>query len=94
MSIETTVGTHEFILTLARVTEMTDELAGKLLAVGCDDASLCSEGPLVLLYFSREAESLGDAIGSGIKDVARAGYTISRVDVEREPDRGDAQPDG
>ncbi len=82
MSLGTTVGTHEFILTLAGVTEMTDELAGKLLAVGCDDASLCSEGPLVFLYFSREAESLGDAIGSAVKDVARAGFAVARVDVE------------
>jgi hypothetical protein len=82
MSIGTTVGTHDFIRTLAGVTEMTDELAGKLLAVGCDDASLCGEGPLVFLCFSREAESLGDAIGSAVKDVARAGLAVARVDVK------------
>jgi hypothetical protein len=81
MSIDTTVGTHEFTMTLAGVTEMTDELIGKLLEVGCDDASLWSEGLVVYLHFHREAESLGDAVGSALKDVARAGVNVARVEI-------------
>ena len=30
---------------------------------------------------NREAESLGDAIGSAVKDLARAGFAVTRVDV-------------
>jgi hypothetical protein len=82
MSIETTLATYHFTLTLAGVVEMTDELQGKLLQVGCDDASLWSEGQTVFLSFDREAESLGDAIGSAVNDVARAGFSVARVEVE------------
>ena len=49
--------------------------------VGCDDALLSSRGGKVYLRFDREAESLGDAIGSAVKDVERAGLTVARVDI-------------
>ena len=57
-------------------------LADALYEAGCDDASPHSEGPTVYLDFHREAESLGDAIGSAVKDVARAGFSVARVEVE------------
>jgi hypothetical protein len=82
MSIETKLKTHHFTLILSRVSDLTDELQGELLRAGCDDASLWSEGETVCLDFSREAESLGDAIGSAVKDVERAGFAVARVDVE------------
>jgi hypothetical protein len=53
-----------------------------LIEAGCDDASLWSEGETVCLEFSRAAQSLGDAIGSAVKDVMRAGLTVARVEVE------------
>ena len=90
MSIETTLATYHFTLTLAGVTKMTDELQGKLLEVGCDDASLWSEGETVLLSFDREAESLGDALGSAVKDVAHAGFSVSRVDIDAPEGQGGA----
>jgi hypothetical protein len=74
--------THHFTLTLSGVSGLTDELQGNLLKAGCDDASLWSEGETVHLDFSRKSESLGDAIGSAVKDVGRAGYAIARVDVD------------
>jgi hypothetical protein len=82
MAIDTTLSTHHFTIMLRGVSAITDELQGKLLDAGCDDASLWSEGETVLLDFSREAESLGDALGSAVKDVARAGFQVARVDVE------------
>jgi hypothetical protein len=33
------------------------------------------------LSFDREAGSLGDAVGSAIRDVERAGFAVARVDV-------------
>ncbi|MEO6808248.1 MAG: hypothetical protein ABI353_03960, partial [Isosphaeraceae bacterium] len=63
------------------VSDLTDELQGELLKTGCDDASLWSEGETIFLDFSREAESLGDAIGSAIKDVERAGLDVARIEV-------------
>jgi hypothetical protein len=76
------IGTHHFTLTLQGVSEMTDELQGRLLEAGCDDATLWSEGETVFLDFGREAESLGDALGSAVKDVARAGFKVARIEVE------------
>jgi hypothetical protein len=82
MTTKTTLATQDFTLILAGVSELTDELQGKLIEVGCDDASLWSEGKMVCLEFSRAAESLGDAIGSAVKDVMRAGLAVARVEVE------------
>jgi hypothetical protein len=73
---------HDFTCTLAGVTELTVEVADVLYEAGCDDASPHSAGLTVYLTFHREADSLGDAIGSAVKDVERAGYKVSHVAVE------------
>lgn len=68
-----------------RMYDRMDEFCGRLLAVGCDDASLSSEGQTFFLGFDREAASLGKAIGSAIEDVERAGFSVARVEVEDRP---------
>lgn len=79
----TTVATrvYEFTLTLADTDGLTIELADAVYAL-CDDAFIASEGPIVTIAFDREAETLGDAVGSAIKDVSRAGFKVARVEVE------------
>jgi hypothetical protein len=78
----TTTKTYSFSLILAGVTEITVAMADALFEAGCDDASPWSCEGIVSVDFDREAESLGDAIGSAVKDVARAGFSVARVDVE------------
>jgi len=73
---------YRFTLTLAGESEMTDELQGRILSVGCDDACLWSEGGTLYLSFDREAGSLGQAIGSAVEDVERAGSAAARVEVD------------
>jgi hypothetical protein len=73
---------YDFTVTLAGVDELTVELADALYEAGCNDASPHSEGPTVYLDFHREAGSLGDSIGSAVKDVERAGYAVARVEVD------------
>jgi hypothetical protein len=73
---------HDFTCTLSGVTELTVEVAYALYEAGCDDASPHSAGPTVSLTFHREADSLGDAIGSAVKCVERAGYKVSQIVVE------------
>lgn len=73
---------YDFTLALSGVGELTVEVADRLYEAGCDDASPHSAGPTVYLDFHREAESLGDALGSAVKDVERAGYAVARVEVE------------
>lgn len=74
---------YDFTFTLAGAHELTVEVADILFEAGCDDASPHSEGPTIYLDFHREAESLGDALGSAVKDVERAGYRVARVEVEQ-----------
>ena len=81
---------YDFTLTLAGVDELTVEVADALYEAGCDDATPCSEGPTVYLHFHREAESLGDAIGSAIKDVA-PGFSFAHVEADR-PTNGSISP--
>jgi hypothetical protein len=73
--------TYTFTITLARVAELTVEVADALFEAGCDDASPGSSQGVVMLDFSREAESLGDAVGSAIAAVERAGHAVARVEV-------------
>jgi hypothetical protein len=85
MATRTKRATQDFRLILAGVTELTNELQGRLIEAGCDDASIWSEGETVCVEFSRAAQSLGDAIGSAVKDVMRAGLAVARVEVETAP---------
>ena len=73
---------YEFTFILSGVGELTAEVADALFEAGCDDSSPWSEGSAVYLTFHREAESLGDAIGSAVKCVERAGYGVTRVAIE------------
>ena len=74
--------TYSFSLILSGVSELTVQMADALFEIGCDDATPGSCGGIVSVDFDREAESLGDAIGSAVKDVERAGFAVARVDVE------------
>jgi hypothetical protein len=67
---------------LAGISELTPEIADTLHEAGCDDAGVGSCEGILSVDFDREAESLGDAIGSAVKNVEQAGYTIARIIVE------------
>ena len=74
--------TSSFTLTLSGVSAITVEMADALFAAGCDDCTPGSSRGIVTIDFDREAESLGDAVGSAIRDVERAGFKVARVEVE------------
>jgi hypothetical protein len=73
--------TYSFALILAGIDDVTIEV-GDAIYAAINDASLHTDGPAVLLDFDRQAESLGDALGSAINDVERVGFTVSRVEIE------------
>jgi hypothetical protein len=75
---------YEFTMILSGVSELTVEMADALFEAGCDDASPGSRDGIVFIGFDREASSLGDAIGSAVNDVARAGFAVARIEVEAE----------
>ena len=66
--------THEEIL------DATDAFGD----TGCTDASIRGHTDGMELLFERGAESLQTAISSAISDVERAGYRVSKVELERE----------
>ncbi len=51
---------------------------------GCTDASIGGHVEGMELLFVRSARSLQKAIASAIADVESAGYTVLRVEMERE----------
>ncbi len=66
--------THDEIL------DATDALGN----VGCTDASIRGHSDGMELLFERAADSLQAAISLAINDVERAGYRVSKVELERE----------
>ncbi len=51
---------------------------------GCTDASIRGHADGMEMLFERAADSLQAAISSAISDVERAGYQVSKVELERE----------
>jgi hypothetical protein len=66
--------THDEIL------DATDALGD----AGGTDASIRGHADRMELLFERAAGSLQEAISSAISDVERAGYRVSKIEMERE----------
>ena len=66
--------THDEIL------DATDALGN----AGCTDASIRGHVDGMELLFERAADSLQESIASAISDVERAGYRVSKIEMERE----------
>lgn len=73
------VGTFSFTVTLAVPREITTELENRLFAAGCDDALLRSCDGVVYLDFDRDSDSLGEAVGTAVRDVTAAGCTPAHI---------------
>ncbi len=76
--------TYEFVVTLAKGAEHSDELVEALYEAGCDDGSVWSSEGVVQIGFTRQADSLEEAIRSAIADVQKAGCTVARLEMEPE----------
>ncbi|HEY7213672.1 MAG TPA: hypothetical protein VIC28_03530 [Thermoanaerobaculia bacterium] len=67
-------------MTPEEILDATDALGN----AGCTDASVRGHADGIELLFERTAESLQAAISSAIADVERAGFRVSKVEMERE----------
>lgn len=63
---------YDFALIVAGVSELTAKVEDALFEAGCDDATLSIQYGLLYMEFSRQANSLKDAIVSAIRDVQKA----------------------
>jgi hypothetical protein len=75
---------YDLTLVLPEGTELNDQLVEDLYEAGCDDGSPCSRAGVVMVTLHREAESLEQAIRSGIADAQKAGCRVARVEIEAE----------
>ena len=71
--------TFDFQLVLADVETMNEEIADALYEAGCDDGTAFSSQGIAAIGFSREAQSLEEAVRSAIADVNKAGFVVSKV---------------
>ena len=67
-------------MTQDEILDATDALGNE----GCTDASIRGHADGMELLFERAGDSLQAAISSAISDVERAGYRVSRVELQRE----------
>jgi hypothetical protein len=78
------MATYEFQLILSNVTAMSEEIADALFEAGCDDGTPFSSQGTAAIGFSREAESMEQAIRSAIADVNKAGFVVARAEPSDE----------
>ena len=71
-----------FRVILHGVDVMTDDIAESLYRSGCDDCSPFSGEGLAGADFDRDAATLEAAVASAVRDVRKAGYEVTRVEME------------
>jgi hypothetical protein len=72
---------YEFTIVLCGIDQLTDAVAEAIYEAGCADATISSVSSVVSLDFDRFAASLGEAIGSAVDEVGRAGFQVSRITI-------------
>jgi hypothetical protein len=76
------MSTHQFILVLSGVSDITPELADALYAATAGDIEFNMRDGVAFLEFDRVAPSLRDAVTSAIAQVEGAGVGVRVVRVE------------
>ncbi len=77
---------YEFKIVLAGVTEISDDQGDALFAAGCDDGTIVTRDGEVSIRFTREGESLEQAINAAAADVDRAGLRADHAELSlRQP---------
>jgi len=76
--------TYDFTVVLRATPELTEDLADRLYAAGCDDGTpgMCCGSTTI--DFHRAAATLEEAIRSAIANVNSAGCVVERVQIEAE----------
>lgn len=63
---------YDFTLVLAGITELTPEIADRLLEAGCDDATIAMRSGRPFITFSRRAPPLRTQFSARLKTSARS----------------------
>ena len=81
---------YEVTVVLDEDGELTEVLADRLFAAGCDDGTPGQCRGILSVDFHRDADSLEAAIRSAIADLRTAGCRVARVQLE--PDAVASRP--
>jgi hypothetical protein len=75
---------YDFTVVLKDSPELTEELAERLFAAGCDDGTPGMCGGATTIDFHRAAATLEDAIRSAVADANAAGCVAAHVEIDAE----------
>ena len=75
---------YDFTVVLKDSPELTEELADRLFAAGCDDGSPGMCAGTTSIDFHRDAGSLEEAIRTAVADVSASGCVVARVEIDAE----------
>lgn len=78
------VATFAFTVILDGLDDIDEGLANRLFEAGCNDAMLGCCEEVVSLEFDRDADSLGEAVKTAIRDIQAAGCSPAQILIERE----------
>jgi hypothetical protein len=75
---------YEFTLILRDSPELTEDVADRLFAAGCDDGTPGTCCGVFSIDFHRVGSSLEQAISSAVSNVRSAGFETERVEIKAE----------
>lgn len=73
---------HEFCVVATGLDPTADDFESRFYAAGCDDATVSFQRGHVIVDFSRDAETLEEAIASAAAGVAAAGARVQRIEPD------------
>lgn len=74
--------TYQFSLIASGLDPNADGFEDRFYDAGCDDALVAFQRGHIIIDFSRQAASIGEAIASAIENVRAAGATVGRVEPD------------
>ena len=73
---------YEFCIIASGLDPEAEDFETRFFDAGCDDATVSFQKGHIIVDFTREAESLEDAIASAIEAVCKAGAKVMRVEPD------------
>ena len=73
---------HEFCIIASGLDPEAEDFERRFFDAGCDDATVSFQNGHIIVDFTREAQSLEDAIASAIEAVRKAGAKVMRVEPD------------
>jgi hypothetical protein len=77
-----TLKAYEFSIIASGLNPEAEDFESRFFDAGCDDATVSFQKGHIIVDFSREAESIGEAIGSAVENIMAAGAHVDRIEPD------------